>query len=81
MRFGWGLWEKKMKRFGCYGRENEEDEGEGKGLMKFVSHAVSGFFEWLEWSKGGINRCKKGVRCRGVRNNEEMCKIYVKRCV
>ena len=33
-----------MKRFGCYGRENEEDEGEGKGLMKFVSHAVSGFF-------------------------------------
>ena len=43
----------------------------GIELVKFVCCFSSGFYEWLEWSKGGINRYKRGVRCRGVRNIEE----------
>ena len=44
---------------------------------------VSG--EWFlrvkRWSKGGIYRCKRGIRCRGVRYSEKMCVSKVKRYV
>ena len=60
----------------------EEDEGKRVlNLLIFVCCSNRVFYEWLRWSKVGINRYKRGVRCRGIRNIEEMCKSKVKRCV
>ena len=74
--------ERKWKDIVVYGRTKEEDEGVGVlNLLNFMCWFSRGIYEWLEWSKWGINRYKRGVRCRGVRNIEEMCKSKVKRYV
>ena len=58
-------------------KENEkgktEEDKRVRDLSKFVLTIKNGFYEWLGWSKRCINRCRRGVRCRGVR--------CMKRCV
>ena len=65
-----------------YGRKKKENERVWNGsILKLVWE----FWElkiWeIWWSKGNIYRGYMGVRCRGVRCVERVCKKYMKRCV